>query len=108
MGADAFHIYYGLRWEIDAPADEELEILESEDDPRQIAAQSHGLDSWWGITADEEVYFLLVGKLVGHFGWQHEHDGRLVNAAVLGLMEETREKLHSASCCRIFLRPPLL
>ena len=96
MGADAFHIYYGLRWEIDADAEEELDRLEAESDPRQIAAQRHGLDTWWGPTADEDVYFLLVGKLVGHFGWQYEHDGRLMNTAVPHLMEETREKLQAA------------
>lgn len=96
MGADAFHVYYGLRWEIDANAEEELSLLESELDPRQIAARQHNLDSWWGFTAGEEVCFLLVGKLVGHFGWQHEHDGRFSDAAVTRLMEETQEKLQAA------------
>ncbi|MBX6314434.1 MAG: hypothetical protein IRY99_16195 [Isosphaeraceae bacterium] len=96
MGADAFHVYYGLRWEIEADAEDELSRLESEGHPRQTAAREHGLDSWWGITADEYVYFLLVGKLVGHFGWQHDHQGRLERAAVDRLMEETREKLRAA------------
>ncbi len=96
MGADAFHVYYGLSWEIDADAHDELSLLESEDDPRQVAAKRHGLGSWWGLTTDESVYFLLVGKLVGHFGWQNQHDKRLEGVAVAHLMEETGEKLRAA------------
>jgi hypothetical protein len=96
MGADAFHVYYGLRWEIDANAEDELSLLESKGDLRQEAARRHGLDSWWGRTANEYVYFLLVGKLIGHFGWQHEHDRRLEDLAIARLMEEAREKLRAA------------
>lgn len=96
MGADAFHVYYGLRWEVDADSEGELSLLELVDDPRQIAAREHGLDHWWGTSADEHVYFILVGRLVGHFGWQHDHDGQLDGAAISELMEETRERLRAA------------
>lgn len=96
MGADAFHVYYGLRWEIDLEAEDELSRLESRSDPRLVAARENGLDSWWGLTEDENVCFLLVGGLVGHFGWQHGHDGRLSDAAVAELMEGTRARLRAA------------
>lgn len=96
MGADAFHVCYGLRWEINADAEEELSRLEAKGDTRQVGARTLGLGSWWGVTAEEDAYFLLVGMLVGHFGWQHQHDGRLEGTAIPRLMEETREKLRAA------------
>jgi hypothetical protein len=97
MGADAFHVYYGLRWELDPDSDDQLSQLESESDPRLAAAKQHGLDSWWGFTAGEESCFLLVGKLAGHLGWQHDHDVQLGDAAMARLMEETRRKLLASS-----------
>jgi hypothetical protein len=94
MGADAFHVCYGLRWEVES--DHDLSRLESRNDPRQLAAKRHGLDSWWGSTTNEEVHFLLVGKIVGQFGWQHEPEGRLIAEDVPRLMTETRERLRAA------------
>lgn len=96
MGADAFHVFYGLRWEVDANAEEEMSLLESRDDPRQGAARKHGLDCWWGATMDENVYYILVGRLVGHFGWQHDADGLIEPSDLAELMEETQRKLRTA------------
>lgn len=96
MGADAFHICYGLRWEVDADNEEELSRLEARADPRQVAARTHGLGSWWGISSDEHIYFLMVGELVGHFGWQHRPVGRLEGTAIARIMDDTAEKLRKA------------
>ena len=96
MGADLFLVYYGLRWELNDSAEEELSLLEERLDPRQIAARSHNLDCWWGGTTDEGAYYVLVGKSVGRFGWENESFGRLEDTEARRLMEGTREKLRAA------------
>ena len=96
MGADAFHVCYGLRWEVDAANEEEVTRLERRQDLRQVAARSHSLDSWWGVTTDQGRYFLLVGKLIGSFGWENEHTGRIEDTELMRLAEETKKKLRTA------------
>ena len=96
MGADAFHVCYGLRWEIDSSSEGEVAQLERREDPRQLAAKRFGLDSWWGVTTDEGRYFLLVGKLVGNFGWEGEHAAQISGAVAMRLIEETTAKLRMA------------
>jgi hypothetical protein len=96
MGADAFHVCYGLRWEVDGPNEDEVTLLEKRQDTRQVAARKHRLDSWWGITTDQRRYFVLVGKLVGSFGWENEHAARLADSELARLVEETRRKLREA------------
>jgi len=93
MGADAFHVAYGLRWEIDASSESEITLLERRQDPRQLAAKLHELDCWLGVTTDQERYFLLVGKLVGNFGWEGKHTATLGDAEQARLISETRAKL---------------
>jgi len=96
VGANAFHVCYGLRWDIVTAGENEVSLLERREDPRQVAARQHRLDSWWGMTTDEERYFLIIGRLVGHFGWEGEHDARLDGTEVPRLMEETRQRLRAA------------
>ena len=96
MGADAFHVCYGLRWEVDADNEQEVTLLEQRQDPRQLAARKHKLDSWWGATADQRRYFILVGKLISNFGWENEHAMRLEDADLARFVEETKQKLQAA------------
>jgi hypothetical protein len=96
MGADAFHVCYGLRWEVDADNEQEVTLLEKRQDSRQLAARKHKLDSWWGVTTDQRRYFVLVGKLIGNFGWENEHAARLEDADLARLVEETKQKLQAA------------
>ena len=96
MGAEAFHVCYGLRWDIDATDEDAIALLERRSDPRQLAARRHDLDSWWGITTDEGLCFLLVGKLVGSFGWEGRHSAELGDQEVAGLAEEILPKLRAA------------
>src|SRR5689334_7093871 len=96
MGADAFHVCYGLRWEIDSSSADTVAQLEQREDIRQLAARRHGLDSWWGVTTDEGRYFLLVGKLVGNFGWEGEHAANLGDAEQASIISETRATLRAA------------
>lgn len=96
MGAESFHVCYGLRWEVDAANEDEVTLLEKRQDARQVAARQHKLDSWWGVTTDERRYFLLVGKIVAHFGWEGEHTGRLDDSEMNRVMEQTKQKLRMA------------
>jgi hypothetical protein len=96
MGAEAFHVCYGLRWDVDAAQEDEVTLLEKRQDPRQLAAKRHKLDSWWGATTDQRKYFFLVGKLIGNFGWEGEHSARLTEELMAAVVEETKTKLHAA------------
>src|SRR5262249_9729744 len=95
MGADAFYVCYGLRWEVSA-ASEELRLLEKREDPRQVAAKKHKLDTSWGATTDQTRYLELIGKLIGDFGWEGEHDTQLEDEKVARLVEDTKRKLRAA------------
>lgn len=96
MGADAFHVYYGLRWEVIADDKEAVELLEKRQDARQLAARAHKLDCWWGVTADERRCFVLVGKRLGNFGWEHQHEAQFEEAGLATLVEETKRRLREA------------
>src|ERR1700722_15032921 len=96
MSAEAFHVCYGLRWDVDAANADELTSLEKRQDPRQLAAQRHMLDCWWGVTTDEGRYFVLVGKMIGSFGWEHEHAASLEDSELARLVEETKGRLRAA------------
>ncbi len=96
MGADAFLVCYGIRWEVDATNEEEVTLLEKRQDARHLAAKKHNLQSWWGVTTDQGRYFLLVGKLVGNFGWEGKHAARLDDKELAGFVEEAKAKLRAA------------
>jgi hypothetical protein len=96
MSADGFCVCYGLRWEVDGANQDEVTLLERRQDPRQLAAKNYKLDSWWGLTTDQGTYFLVVGKLIGHFGWEGEHSARLGDAELTRVVEETRAQLQAA------------
>jgi hypothetical protein len=96
MGANAFHVCYGIRWEVDGTDCEEAERLERREDPRILAARNYSLDHWWGSTAEEGRYFLLIGNMVGNFGWEGEHAASLGDAEAQRLMDETRKKPRAA------------
>ena len=96
MGADAFYVCYGLRWEIVADTDEMAELLEARRDPRQIAAHRYHIKSWWCQTVDDGRSVLLIGEMVARFGWENDHDRRMEGPALLRTMEETQEKLRIA------------
>ena len=96
MGADAFHVCYGLRWEVDADNEQEVTLLEKRQDARLLAARKHKLDSWYGVTTNQRRYFVLVGTMIGNFGWEHEDAARLEDTDLARLMEETKQKLQAA------------
>lgn len=95
MSADAFHVCYGLRWEMDAHSPEVV-LLEARRDPRQLAARQHKLGMWWGMTATAGRFVLLIGYMAGHFGWEGDHAGGLTRADISRIMAETEDRLRLA------------
>lgn len=49
MGADLFHVCYGIRQEVNEDNAETLNALEGRRHPWQILSRQHGLECWWGI-----------------------------------------------------------
>jgi hypothetical protein len=96
VGADAFHVCYGIRQEFDAADAVTVKALELRRHPLQVAAKRHRLDCWWGLTIDERRRFVLVGQIVGHFGWEGEQSGRLSDAEAAAVAAETTERLQAA------------
>lgn len=96
MGADAFHVCYGIRREFDAADAVTAEALELRRHPWQVAAKQHRLGCWWGVTIDERRFFVLVGQIVGHFGWEDEAAGQLSDAEAAAVAAETAERLRAA------------
>ena len=61
--------------------------------PWQVAAKRHRLGCWWGVTTDQQRFFVLVGRMVGHFGWEGEPAGQLADAEAVAIACETAERL---------------
>ena len=96
MGADAFHVCYGVRREVHAADFATVESLELRRHPWQLAAKRHRLQSLWGATTDEQRFFVLVGWMVGHYGWEGDASGQLADAEAATFVAETTERLRAA------------
>ena len=96
MSADSFHVGYGVRYEVEASDAANVALLEQRRHPWQLVARQHGLQSWWGVTTDEHRFFVLIGRLVGHYGWEGDATGQLANAEATAIMVETTERLRAA------------
>jgi len=112
MGAEAFVVYYGVRYEVEDPS--ELDMLEYSSMSRQSnngspidgldadqwhpkvrAAVSVGLEWTWGIT-QEETYYLLIGKELGWLGWEHVGEVAIPTQELEATIAETKRQLHVA------------
>ena len=94
MGADAFVVYFGVRFTVQS--DEEVEGLERRVDPRLSAARKAGLRTYWGRPTDGDPYFLLVGHEVGKFGIENTISSTLNVADLQTVTDGTSEKLRQA------------
>jgi len=70
MGADAFVVFYGIRYEIHD--EHEIDAVSENSDPRITAAKQGKLDFYMGRLTDGEPHFLFVGRRLGVFGVQNE------------------------------------
>lgn len=96
MGADAFHVCYGIRREVAASDAETLELLQRRRHPLQVAAKKHRLQCWWGVTSESRRFFMLVGRIVGQYGWEGDQAGKLDDSEVAAVAAETQERLRAA------------
>lgn len=96
MSAELFIVFYGLRWEIDGTDNEHVLALEERKDPRQLAGRQHKLDFWWGQTAEDGRFYLLLGRQVGPFGAEGESFFRLTTSEADQIAAETRDRLQAA------------
>ncbi len=70
MGADAFLVFYGIKIPI-SPEDEGIwEAIESEAEPRILAAHRAGLDTGVGRMTDGVDEFIYIGRNLGSLGAQ--------------------------------------
>ncbi len=95
MSADAFVVFYGVRFEI-LSEDDLLEPLELETDDRMVRATRHGLDHWFGVATDGAPHHLYVGRNIGCFGVEGSGYRSLPMAGILQVAAETQAKLHEA------------
>ena len=100
MGASNFHVYYGLRFDL---ADEDLTPFERQESAQQVAANEYGLDCCWGVT-NEESHFLLLGAVIGNFGWEYLPNNSTDDAKLTQIMADTKSKLAAAG----YTDPPSL
>lgn len=70
MGADAFLVFYGIKIALNSEDESLWETIESEAEPRIVAAQQAGLDTWTGRMTDGEDEFLYIGRNLGSLGDQ--------------------------------------
>ncbi|KLU03468.1 hypothetical protein RISK_004472 [Rhodopirellula islandica] len=87
MGADAFLVFYGVR-ETVADDDAAIEALEEGDHPLLSLPRTCGLDSWWGRLTDGSEYHILLGKRVGVFGVENQHDASIDPAGLSVIASE--------------------
>ena len=63
MSAETFIAYFGLRFELEAEAIEDIELRS---DRRIVAARKAGLDHYWGNFGEpHEKYLLFIGHKIG-------------------------------------------
>ena len=94
MGADAFYVYFGVRYTVQS--DNELEQIELSKDPRQFAAQKAHLQTCTGRPTDGRRCLLLVGTKIGHFGIENEMRAAISEEEMRQLVEDTKRRLIEA------------
>jgi hypothetical protein len=70
MGADAFHVFFGVRHLIQS--EQELAALEDRTDTRLVAARKARLNTCFGRATDGTSHLLLIGYDLGTFGVENQ------------------------------------
>jgi hypothetical protein len=94
MGADAFIVYFGIRYTVES--EDELDRLERRDDPRLVAARKARLKTYFGRATEGEDHCLLVGSELGQFGVEAKMEAELTEEELQRVAAETAEKLVQA------------
>ena len=96
MGADAFHVFYGIRIKVPADAEDALDAVETGTDPRCRAARQAGLRAITTRITDGADYSLLIGLPFATFGVEGEHERRASLDDLSALAARVQAKLVQA------------
>ena len=66
-----FRVFYGIK--IPLNHQDLLEAIDSETEPRMLAAQRAGMDTSYGYIVDEEDGFLYIGRDLGSLSYVDSH-----------------------------------
>lgn len=92
MGADAFIVFYGVRYEIPA-TDESLEPFEMRTAPLYQQANRARLKTYFDRMTDGEPYFFYVGTELGCFGIENDSLKSYTSTELQRIITETDAKL---------------
>jgi hypothetical protein len=93
LGADAFIVFYGLRYTL---SEGELETVEQRTDHRVTAARRVKLQTYFGRLTGGEPHFLLVGTRLCVLGAENESAGSVDGVELRQIMSDTAAKLQEA------------
>jgi hypothetical protein len=94
MGADIVYAFFGVRYQIES--DDELEQLETGEDPRLKAARKAKLQFCLARMTDGEPHFLLIGTKIGAFGVEGASAAELSEPELAGVVAAAKAKLREA------------
>lgn len=102
MGADAAHLFYGVRYQVSDDA--EIKLLQANDHPLAAAAKKCGLQTDWGNFDFNggEYYLLYIGRHIATLGHEGAREVELSDTALIEIQMDTRRKL---SRCGFSLTP---
>lgn len=102
MGSATTVVFYGVRLDV---TEAEVESLEARAHPVITKARAAGLQCYWGnFGAPEELYYLLIGALLGKFGVEDAQELRVTPERLSQLAADTAKQLTEAG----FSDPPAL
>ena len=90
MGADAFVVYYGTRDTVPHDDEEQIELLETRQHWTQQRARDARLNHWWGRLTDGSDYHILLGKQIGVFGVENDHETSVAPDALQQIMDDVQ------------------
>ncbi|GAB2842707.1 hypothetical protein GCM10027277_07430 [Pseudoduganella ginsengisoli] len=96
MGADSFVAFYGVKIALNPDDEEVFDACGDNTDPRCIAAQQVGLDTFNGRMTDGEDYFLYVGRQLAWMGLEHDTYAAADVKRLAGLAADVDAKLKAA------------
>ena len=93
MGADGFVIYYGVRYLLSD--EEEVRMVQDSSHARLQAAARVGLQYWWGLTPEKNI-FLLIGTQIGNLGQEGASHRQIEDEQLFAILRTTQVKLAEA------------
>lgn len=95
MGADRFIAFYGIRLSIEN--EDDVDEIDERTDARLAAAKKGKLHWYVGRLTDGETHFLFVGKSLGIYGVENNHEKSFDLTELEKIAKETNEALRQVS-----------